>query len=1299
MFLRRYNFKSNCESVLEILLLSGEVSQTSNMSSIEQPVTDTNAIGSVDQQPMFGTSATSSVEQPLSQTNDTRSGDQQLVVQTNDVRSIQQSVIQTTDMVNQQQSVTVTDDVSNHGSIEQQPGDHPQSNDIIMAASIASGIDNLAAAALECEKLVTQEDNNGVISPNPPQDASTTGETPVAEDDTKEVDDHDMVEVPLTSSSAIPPTGEVPNPDVENAEKEQDDSDDELDGNVRFKRIRRWSRKLDDDDFVEISLTGTPTVGTSPTGNKVPIPKGDDESEEEMDDSEKELNDHDVVEISLASYNISCSFCSSAFKNQTDLKQHFATEHRINSNEQIEKLVTDLTKKKRPSVKKTSPGRPCGRKRLRTDCEVCDKVFATRKSYLKHTRSKKHLATVQVQGIPDVKGKELKKRSPRGRKRLPTDCELCDKFFSTRKNYRKHIKSKYHLGRVQAHSTEGAQDKKYTPCSQCSFLARHPKELKIHTKKRHSRYTKAEIKEVPINRGRGRPRIRIRKRAVAGVCPQCGKQLKGKVLTLHIARCQAKNALCKCSECGKSVVKKALYRHQRRCINKKHLICPLCKHQSRERYDYTVHIDTHKTWLPAELGDMPPPKHETVDGVREQDDKNQDHMGVSQEDGNNKGQVNNLGEDAPLNTPVMIQSDVNDMQMPESEGTNHFPINGDGSNLMETSQSNTQTPDTLIATEKDEWRNTRQKQLQCHVCENWYQRSDFKHHMFTIHNLIQKFKCRVDNCSKANVDIDQFLEHAKTHGDDLPFTCECRSCLIKNANPENQEYIKQLKKQKLKEYYKAMIYKCTKCWLKFPSPEALEKHDQKESHTHPCEVCGKVLFSRRQLRMHMVTHNDERNFLCEECGASFKTQRDLKKHRLLHSDYKPYVCQECGKGFLFKNKLDRHQMTVHSNIKPFKCTFGDCERAFSRRDKLTDHARTHLNYEPFRCRFCPKGFYRKDKLKVHEALHTKDQGTLSTYKCSICLVKFPNPEELESHKRMETHSHPCPTCGKIQVSKQQLQVHMVTHVEERNFLCEDCGASFTSKQDLQKHCNFMMHSNFKPFTCQECGKGFTAKNKLDRHQMTVHSKEKPFKCTFENCEKAFSRRDKLTDHARTHLNYEPFHCRFCSKGFFRKDNLKEHEVLHTKDYPYKCEKCPKGFMRPKMLARHMAHDHGIQNAHDANGTEGAEQFAKLMPLKLTKSKSHQQPSMTAAIQAGSSMAAALQAGSTVAAALQQAMQSVNAGAEGMHSALPPEVLQAYHLYQHGSKDPQHYQVAPMVGAEEQIPPNTLHERHSAPWQH
>ncbi|XP_072023074.1 uncharacterized protein [Amphiura filiformis] len=779
----------------------------------------------------------------------------------------------------------------------------------------------------------------------------------------------------------------------------------------------------------------------------------------------------------------------------------------------------------------------------------------------------------------------------------------------SRKNFLKHNRSKHHLVKLQQQIAAEAPGKRLKKCSNCQFSANSAKELTDHIKKSHSIGIRESEQEVPQKRGRGRQR-KIRPLVdtdagnETGSCPECEK--------LHP----------ECSECGKAVLQKALYRHQRRCINKKHLICPLCQHQSRERYDYTVHVNNHKTWLPADPGDvvMKLEEHGAGEDAHEQNGSASGNGNSSQSQDMNediKPQVNQDSSHDTISTldlsvlgltpttPMTGQeqnglavtgiesnqsitpstSTDHDGGMSRNDGmassgnTNHSqdeavkphdsshdtistldlsvlgltpttPTTGQDQNGLagidsnqsaiprdeELSQNNATSSaggNVTDAMDGDEQRNTRQKQLKCHSCDNWFQRSNIKQHMFTVHNLVKKFQCRVESCMQAATAIENFLEHVKAHENFPSFSCGCRNCIIRNANTDNPEYITMLKKQKLKEYYQGMEYKCNKCWVKFPTAEGLEKHNRKETHSHPCPVCGKVQVSKRQLRMHTITHLDERNFLCEECGASFKTKRDLSKHHMSHSDFKPFVCQECGKGFLFKNKLDRHRMTVHSN-------------------------------------------------------------------------------------------------------------------------------------------------------------------------------EKPFKCTIPNCDKAFSRRDKLNDHARTHLYYEPFHCRFCPKGFFRKDNLKDHEVLHTKDYRFKCDRCPKGFMRPKLLARHIVHEHQVPDE-----LEGANQISPLqqeqtVPMKLTKPKSksrskHKKTSLSSSLSPEAQtqnlssqityMIYQQAAGSSMAAALQQAMQSVNAGPEGCPVTLPAEVLQAYHLTQQATKEVQHnFQVTPVVAAEEQILPEALHDR-------
>ncbi|KAG5899639.1 hypothetical protein JTB14_036012 [Gonioctena quinquepunctata] len=151
----------------------------------------------------------------------------------------------------------------------------------------------------------------------------------------------------------------------------------------------------------------------------------------------------------------------------------------------------------------------------------------------------------------------------------------------------------------------------------------------------------------------------------------------------------------------------------------------------------------------------------------------------------------------------------------------------------------------------------------------------------------------------------------------------------------------------------------------------------------------------------------------------------------------------------------------------------------------------------------------------------------------------------------------------------------------RSFLCkwEMCYQFYDSQTSLVKHIE-KCHVELKrgeEFTCfwDDCPrktKPFNARYKLLIH-MRVHSGEKPNKCPFKGCDKAFSRLENLKIHQRSHTGERPYLCQFssCTKSFSNSSDRAKHQRTHFDTKPYACQVtgCLKKYTDPSSLRKHV----------------------------------------------------------------------------------------------------------------------------------
>ncbi|XP_054545156.1 zinc finger protein GLIS3 isoform X1 [Talpa occidentalis] len=169
----------------------------------------------------------------------------------------------------------------------------------------------------------------------------------------------------------------------------------------------------------------------------------------------------------------------------------------------------------------------------------------------------------------------------------------------------------------------------------------------------------------------------------------------------------------------------------------------------------------------------------------------------------------------------------------------------------------------------------------------------------------------------------------------------------------------------------------------------------------------------------------------------------------------------------------------------------------------------------------------------------------------------------------------------------------------------DCSALYDQQEELVRHIEKVHIDQRKgeDFTCFWAGcprryKPFNARYKLLIH-MRVHSGEKPNKCSFEGCKKAFSRLENLKIHLRSHTGEKPYLCQHpgCQKAFSNSSDRAKHQRTHLDTKPYACQipGCTKRYTDPSSLRKHVK----AHSSKDQQARKKLRSSAELHPELLT----------------------------------------------------------------------------------------------------
>ena len=546
-----------------------------------------------------------------------------------------------------------------------------------------------------------------------------------------------------------------------------------------------------------------------------------------------------------------------------------------------------------------------------------------------------------------------------------------------------------------------------------------------------------------------------------------------------------------------------------------------------------------------------------------------------------------------------------------------------------------------------------EKPFRCHECQKNFELRAFKKHLKTH---VKSFKCTYSRCRFTFKTEKTLKKHLEVHKGLRRHSCKvCGAGFLEKRDLDKHE-VNHDKKKKMR---------CEFCNKTYNHIAKLRTHVRRAhaDKKYKCKVCPYSCYTTEDLEKHIHVH-PKGNFKCSKCQHTFSSQAAFDFHLQINSCKMPV---ESADGEKSKTDADGENSKMDADGEDSNVVADTCNSKKGVSDSNTDANDSKIGVDVEESKKDTDVSDSKKDAEISnlqtsaEVCNSNTSAEVSNSKTSAEDSNSNSKTDADvsdsktnagvSNSKTSGEVSNSKTSGEVSTSKtdadlqdsqtdedfgnskmdadvditdvlEYLDAGLVPHMAKPRsvdmpFKCKHCAEKeFTSAHLFHQHiqlshpkqdCSAITHF----YHCNKCSRKYGHRCDLTKH-LKSHSDNRPYVCAYENCEKAFKRKDTLSKHQDIHAaagdtmknstleeddiieilqwldptlkalihtprsKEFPFSCKYCDMKEFKSANIclnhikqKHPEIDCPITHAYRCSHCNQTFEMKATLSRHI----------------------------------------------------------------------------------------------------------------------------------